>query len=296
MQLVIVSGLSGSGKTVALKALEDIGYYCIDNIPPRLIPNLVADSQTRTDSQYKHLAIGVDARSSTSQIAGLCAWFPELAGTALEVEILFLQSYNDVLLRRYGETRHKHPLSKGELNLSEAVEAERRLMQPLMQIADWQLDTSDLSVHELSVVVRQRYALDEETTANREPTITFTSFGFKHGNVSTADFVFDLRCLPNPYWEESLRNYNGHDQAVTEWLSEQGLVNDMYSDISGMLDRWIPEFAANNRAYITVAVGCTGGKHRSVYMANRLTEYFSGKWKNVLLRHRDTPAPTQRKP
>lgn len=289
MQIVIVSGLSGSGKTVALKALEDIGYYCIDNIPPRLIPNLVSDSQTRSDSQYKHLAIGVDARSSTSQIAGLCAWLPEL-GDTLDAHVLFLQSNNDVLIRRYGETRHKHPLSKGRLNLSEAVEAELRVMQPLIQMADWQLDTSDLSVHELSVIVRQRYSLDEETNANRQPTITFTSFGFKHGHVSTADFVFDLRCLPNPYWEESLREFNGHEQQVIDWLNNQDQVNSMFDDISGMLSRWIPQFAENNRAYITIAVGCTGGKHRSVYMANRLATHFSKQWKNVLLRHRETPA------
>lgn len=293
MQLVIVSGLSGSGKTVALKALEDIGYYCIDNLPPRLIPTLVADSQTRADSQYKYLAIGVDARSPASQITGLCAWLPELRQTLPETQVLFLQSNNDVLIRRYGETRHKHPLSKGGMNLSEAVEAERAVMQPLIQMADWQLDSSDLSVHELSVVIRQRYALDAQTTANREPTITFNSFGFKHGNLATADFVFDLRCLPNPYWEESLRSYSGHDQPVQDWLSKQPQVEQMFADISSMLERWIPQFSDSNRAYITIALGCTGGKHRSVYMANRLAKHFSADWKNVLLRHRETPAPAQ---
>lgn len=289
MQVVIVSGLSGSGKTVALKALEDIGYYCIDNIPPRLIPTLVADSQTREDSQLQHLAIGVDARSPASQITALCGSLPEIRNDDTDVQVVFLHSNSDVLLRRYGETRHKHPLSKGGLNLGEAIESERRIMQPLIEISDWQLSTSDLSVHDLSLAIRERYALSEQLVSGQEPTITFTSFGFKHGSLDNADFVFDLRCLPNPYWEESLRSYTGHDQPVTKWLEKQTQAQEMFKDISTMLERWLPQFANSNRAYITIALGCTGGKHRSVFMANKLASHFSTQWKNVLLRHRETP-------
>jgi UPF0042 nucleotide-binding protein len=283
MRLIVTSGLSGSGKTIALQAMEDMGIYCIDNLPLKLLPSLAAhlkNAQTRPD---KDAAVGIDARNLADDFEEFPTVLEQVRAQGIKCEILFLTADDHTLLKRFSETRRKHPLSGANVPLNEAVEAERRLLSPVAADADWLLDTSHTNVHQLRTLVRERLGRAEEQTLS----LLFLSFGYKHGLPPDADYVFDVRCLPNPYWEPHLRPLTGIDAEVRVFLEQQPAVGRMFEGIRDFLDIWVPSFEAENRSYMTVAVGCTGGYHRSVYLVERLATHFRTARSNVLTRHRE---------
>lgn len=280
MKLVIVSGLSGAGKTVALHSLEDRGAYCIDNLPVNLLP-AIAEQTGNLATTYPCIAIGVDARNIGLQdVPGLLSTLHE-AGVSFE--ILFLEASNEVLIKRFSETRRKHPLTSQSRPLGEAIQYERALLEPLSSCADLRIDTSYMHLHQLRSLVTQRVGLQ----ATQNMSVLFQSFGFKYGLPQDADFVFDLRCLPNPHWEPRLRSLTGLDEDVQTFLQKQPKVQQMQQDIVQFLQAWLAQFEADNRSYLTVALGCTGGQHRSVYITERLAEHFRASLTHVIVRHRE---------
>jgi UPF0042 nucleotide-binding protein len=273
VRLVIISGLSGSGKSVALHVLEDLGFYCIDNIPVALLRSFIDEILPRQDAAFENVGIGLDARNRPSDIAEVPALIQKLRADGLACEIIFLQTDNKVLLSRFSETRRKHPLTDRNTSLEEAIAKERQLLGPIINSAELVIDTSRMTVYALREQIRER-------VAPRTPgavSILIESFGYKHGLPANADFVFDVRCLPNPYWEPQLRPLSGKDEAVKTFLDAQPLVQRMVDDIVAFLDEWIPRYQDFQRSYLTVAIGCTGGMHRSVYVAeavaNRLAKF-----------------------
>lgn len=282
MRLVIISGRSGSGKTSALNILEDLGFTCIDNLPATLLPGLVSELTSSPEKSGLKLAVGIDARNLIGDLSNTPEILKNIAATGVPVSVIFLNAQTNDLLRRYSETRRKHPLSSDKLGLKEAIVLETTLLSPLADIADRKLDTSGLSLHQLRDLIRSVVAPDQDG----HMVILFESFGFKKGVPIDADFVFDARCLPNPYWKQELRSQTGEDTGVIEFLESQREVAAMLADIIGYLTRWIPHFVANNRSYLTVAIGCTGGQHRSVYLARRLHEHFSQSYPRVHLLHK----------
>ena len=302
LRLVIVSGRSGSGKTSALNILEDVGFTCIDNLPASLLPNLVKElnsEDSRGNSQLTliengasetiayetKLAVGIDARNIVGDLNKLPEILSKLEAGGIDVSVLFLQARRSELIRRYSETRRKHPLSSGDISLPEAIDLEEKILSPILNISDRNLDTSGLSLHQLRDLVKN--TIDPKSTDHMS--ILFESFGFKCGLPDASDFIFDVRCLPNPYWKQELRTQTGNDTGVIEFLEGQVEVASMLADIIGFLTRWIPKFQANNRSYLTISIGCTGGQHRSVYLANSLHEYFSSKHPSVQVVHKELP-------
>ena len=283
MRLIIVSGLSGSGKSVALHVLEDLGYYCIDNMPAALLQSVIEEVRGDEDNPRDLLAVGVDARNRRSDIESLPKLILELRKQGIQTEVLFLQASDDVLLKRYSETRRRHPLAESGAALRAAIEAERDMLSEIVNSADLIIDTSRTSIYELADSVRER--VDRRKTG--ELSVLIESFGFKNGIPADADFVFDLRSLPNPYWTIELRGLTGQDKEVVEFLEAQPNFIAMFDDISGFLERWIPEYQRVNRGYLTVALGCTGGQHRSVYMAEKIASDLRQKHPTVLTRHND---------
>ncbi|MFO1394390.1 MAG: RNase adapter RapZ [Steroidobacteraceae bacterium] len=283
MRLVIVSGLSGSGKSVALAMLEDLDYYCVDNIPAGLLPGFIAYTVRTSEPAYRLTAVGVDARNRPEDLADVPRLVAELRRSGIGCEVLFLSAANDVLLKRFSETRRRHPLSRAGLGLQDALEQELRLLAPVAAAADLTIDTSTLSVHELRETIRARVV---EHPASG-PSLLFESFAYRHGVPDDADFVFDARALPNPYWEAGLRDLTGRDAAVARFLDGQEEVGAFLSDLIGFLERWMPSLVRSNRSYLTVAVGCTGGQHRSVYLAEKLAAHFNATLGQALVRHRD---------
>ncbi len=281
MRLVIVSGLSGSGKSVALHLLEDIDFYCVDNIPAALLKPLISHTIRGTDDIYPRTAVGLDARNRPNEIDMVPTLVAELRRIGIGCEVLYLHASDEVLLKRYAETRRKHPLVTGGVSLREAIASERKLLEPITVAADLVIDTSHMGVHALRERIRERIDRKQEGRL----ALMFESFGYKHGIPGDADFVFDVRSLPNPYWEPSLRHLTGRDAAVASYLSEQPSVNGMVDSLIGFLEQRIAEFAQANRSYLTIAVGCTGGQHRSVYMAERLAGHFKQSYPQVLTRH-----------
>lgn len=281
MRLVIVSGLSGSGKSVALHMLEDLDYYCIDNIPAGLLPMFISHTVRSGEETYGWTAVGVDARNSPTEIASVPKLVDELKRSGVNCEVLFLRAEEDTLLKRYSETRRRHPLSRDGLGLADALREERALLQPIADAADLVIDTTRSSVHELRELIRQRVGARTEGRMS----ILFESFAYRHGVPGDADFVFDVRNLPNPYWEPGLSRLTGRDSQVMEYLERYPVVASMYEDIVGFLERWIPEFIKTNRSYLTVAIGCTGGQHRSVYLVERLARHFAAKYPHVHAKH-----------
>ncbi|WP_341937785.1 RNase adapter RapZ [Marinimicrobium sp. C2-29] len=283
MHLIIVSGLSGSGKSTALHVLEDVGYNCIDNLPVSLLPALVAQIQIHRDTDDQKFAIGIDVRNAWQDLS----IFPDMISTLKDAHIpfhvMFLDTRIPVLMQRFSETRRKHPLSDLDTNLQEAITKEQTLLEPIRDTADQVLDTSHLNLHELRDLVKERVVGRHEASM----AIQFESFGFKHGVPVNADLVFDARCLPNPHWKPNLRSQTGQDQAVVEFLEQEEKVRQMYGDIEHFLTRWLPHYKANSRSYITVAIGCTGGQHRSVYLAEKLQSHFVQHYDNVQVRHRE---------
>ena len=288
MRLIIISGLSGSGKSVALHVLEDLDFYCIDNVPAATLDALVTDVVATKDAIYDNLAVGVDARNRASDLDSLPNLVRDLRGRGINCEVIFLHAEDDILLKRYAETRRKHPLSDKGLSLHEAIARERKLLGPIIDCAELVIDTTRTNVYELRDSIRDRVGARTEPVLS----ILIESFGFKHGIPADADFVFDLRCLPNPYWESHLRQLTGRDSAVVEYLEKQPSVQDMYGDILRFLQRWIPEYVDFNRNYLTIALGCTGGQHRSVYMTEKLAEDLVKQYKQVLTRHNELPSST----
>ncbi|MFO1378282.1 MAG: RNase adapter RapZ [Steroidobacteraceae bacterium] len=281
MRLVVVSGLSGSGKSVALNMLEDLGWYCIDNLPSGLVQGLVVHSVRAAEPMYRRMAIGLDARNRPADLELLPAMLKDLRKSGLRCETIYLHASDGVILKRYAETRRRHPLVRENVSLAEAILQERQLLHPLADSADLIIDTSAMSVHALRETVRGRV---EERREGRL-SILFESFGFKHGVPGDADFVFDARTLPNPYWEPALRDLTGRDAQVVSFLESHAGVARLLADIVRFLEDWIPEYQRNNRGYLTVAIGCTGGQHRSVYLVERLAAHFAAKYPQVLARH-----------
>ena len=285
MRLIIVSGLSGSGKTVALHYFEDLGFYCIDNVPAALLASMIEQILATQDPMYSRLAIGIDARNRAADLAHLPAVTADLRARGTRCEVIFLHADDDILLKRFGETRRKHPLSAAGLSLREAIDRERQLLDPIIGAADLVIDTTRTSVHQLRDIVRQRIGRHDLP----ELSILIESFGFKHGLPADADFVFDLRCLPNPYWDTALRTLTGKDRKVAYFLDASDSVRRMYEDILGFLERRIPQYIDCSRNYLTIAIGCTGGQHRSVYMAEKLAAELSKRHKQVMTRHNELP-------
>lgn len=281
MRLVIVSGLSGSGKSVALHMLEDLDYYCIDNIPAGLLPMFISHTVRSREAAYESTAVGVDARNSPADIATVPKLVDELKRSGLSCEVLFLRAEEDALLKRYSETRRRHPLSRDGLGLADAIRQEHTLLQPIADAADLVIDTTRSSVHELRELIRQRVGARIEGRMS----ILFESFAYRHGVPGDADFVFDVRSLPNPYWEPGLSRLTGRESQVVEYLERFPIVSTMFEDIVQFLDRWIPELIKTNRSYLTIAIGCTGGQHRSVYLVERLAKHFAAKYPHVHAKH-----------
>lgn len=282
MKLVVVSGLSGAGKTVALRQYEDLGWYCIDNIPLDFVEPLVTHALLNTEPRYARMAIGVDARESPALISTFPERLESLRTRGVDVDVLFLTATEEIILKRYSETRRKHPLSDGQTSLVEAIRIERALLAPIANAADVTLDTTRLNLHEL------RSAIDSKMPGSTPKlSLLFLSFGFKNGIPNGADYVFDVRCLPNPHWVPALRPLDGRDAAIAAYLAVQPEVTAMQADITGFLDRWLPTFEAQDRAYITVAVGCTGGQHRSVYLIEQIAPHFKSRFAQVVIKHRE---------
>ncbi len=286
MRLVIVSGLSGAGKTVALKQYEDRGYYCIDNIPLDLVQPLLTHAVDNPGPRYRKLALGIDARCDPLEIERFPAVLDALRDQAIDVRVLFLTADDSVILRRYNETRRRHPLANPEVSLLDAIRLERKLLKPIADLADVPLDTTHLNLYELRAAVGAR--LPEQGTHGLS--VLFLSFGFKNGGPEGADFLFDARLLPNPHWVPDLRALNGRDAPVIDYFKSQVLVGQFLDDTRGYLERWLPAFEAQDRAYVTVAIGCTGGQHRSVYLAERLGQAFAGRFEQVVVKHRELNA------
>ena len=282
-RLIIVSGLSGAGKSHVLNTLEDQGYYCIDNLPISLF-NQMAALLTDPGSVFPFkVGIGIDARSPEAELATLPESISQLRNKGVYIEIVFMEANKEVLTMRFSETRRKHPLSSDETSLPDAIDKESVVLSPLADIADLKIDTSYTSVHELRDLICERLAARPDHSMS----IQFVSFGYKHGIPHDADFVFDVRCLPNPHWEKHLRPFSGRDPVVMDFLRQHQVVNDMFSNIRGFLESWIPYFEKENRSYLCIGIGCTGGHHRSVYLVEQLSDYFKTAGKHVVVRHRD---------
>ncbi len=281
MRIIVLSGLSGSGKSVALHMLEDFGYYCIDNIPAALLKPFVSYTVRSPEPRYERTAIGLDARNTAAEVASVPRLIDELKRSGLQCEVLFLTASDDELLRRYQETHRKHPLARSDVGLREAIAMEREVLEPIAAIADLLIDTTRLSVHGLRDLINRRV---EQRAAGRL-SLTFVSFGFKRGIPGDADFVFDARALPNPYWEPGLRKLNGRSPEVARFLETHTHVARLIEDIAHFVRNRVPEYQAGNRGYLTVAVGCTGGQHRSVYIVERLAALFAVDHADVIARH-----------
>ena len=282
MKLTIISGRSGSGKSTVLHVLEDLGYYCIDNLPASLLPAL-ANRISEDGNDLPLVAVSIDARNVSEDLEKVPDILTELKNTQISTQILFLDANSKTLLRRFNESRRKHPLSTETIGLREAINFESDLLEHISLLASLTIDTSSMSLQTLRQTVKDQF-LGNQSSATA---LLFQSFGFKHGVPVDADIVYDVRCLPNPYWDASLRSLTGLDKPVADFLGADTEVREMLADISHFLVKWLPNFEANNRSYITIAVGCTGGQHRSVYLCERLSQAFAEKLANVQVRHRE---------
>jgi len=283
-RLTIVTGLSGSGKSVALHTLEDEGFFCIDNLPAALLPDVIDRLLESERDLYDRLAIGIDMRSERGSAQDLLALVANLKQRDnVDVEMLFLDTDRGTLVTRFSETRRRHPLSNESLTLIAAIDEEARVLDSVKVQADLVVDTSALNLHELRGIVRT-YLLGRTSSGL---SLIFQSFGFKHGNPASTDFMFDVRCLPNPHWEPEIRPFTGRDAPVIDFLEGQPDVARMFEHIRHFIADWLPCFEAEQRAYLTVSIGCTGGRHRSVYLAERLRSHFANGRAGVSLRHRE---------
>ncbi|MDF1763390.1 MAG: RNase adapter RapZ [Oleibacter sp.] len=281
MRLVVISGRSGSGKSSALHVLEDLGFYCIDNLPIGLLPSLVQHAEE--DDRLRQIAVSIDARNLAHTVERIDDLLRNLPLEQYQLDVVYLDASESILLQRFSATRRKHPLTSDVISLAEAIEREKPLLDPLANMADLTLDTTMMSVHDLRSLIRLRVA----DKISGDMSILFESFGFKHGIPTDADYVFDVRHLPNPYWDEGLRGYTGLDEPVKNFLSQHDIVHQMRKDIGDFMDRWMPSFINANRSYMTIAIGCTGGQHRSVFISEQLAQDFRQRYPNVQVRHRE---------
>ena len=283
MKLVIVSGLSGSGKTVALHTLEDAGYFCVDNLPIGLMPEFFDKINHSKPALYEMIAIAIDARCDIDDIDRFEQIINQIKSRGITVEVLFLTADIKKLLSRFSETRRKHPLSKQGLPLVEVIELERNLLSNIYAGADLKIDTSTFNVHELRHTIIERLL----PKTGKDLSILVQSFGFKHGLPADTDYIFDVRCLPNPHWEDELKLLTGRDKPVIRYLESFAEVNSMSQSISDFLKTWIPCFEKENRSYMTISIGCTGGHHRSVYLADKISAELQEIQINASVHHRD---------
>jgi RNase adapter protein RapZ len=283
MKLLIISALSGSGKSTALATLEDCGYYCIDNLPVTLLEDFIGHVMLADKKTYQKTAIGIDARNKNESLSNFSESLELIRSKDIACQIIFLHADEATLLKRYSETRRRHPLTDANTPLKEALRIEKLMLEPIARHANVVIDTSKTHYHQLRELIRDQ--VDERDF--KHISLQFQSFGFKNGIPLDADFVFDTRSLPNPYWIPELRVLTGKDQPVIDFLKNQALVAEMFQDIAGFLERWLPRFDAEGRSYLTVAIGCTGGQHRSVYLADTLSRHFQNPSLNVIVRHRE---------
>jgi UPF0042 nucleotide-binding protein len=283
MKLMVISGRSGSGKSTCLHVLEDIGYYCVDNLPASMLGTLTESVSNDLHPEFQEVAVSIDARNISEDLEKFPHIFENLDSNKIKRQIIFLDADDNTLLKRFSETRRRHPLTSENLGLLEAIKKEKFLLAPIISLSNLTIDTSSLSLHQLRDIVKNRVT----SKAGTGLSVQFQSFGFKHGVPVDADMVFDVRCLPNPYWVVQLRSLNGLDKEVADYLDSQHEVQDMYTDIKDFLTRWLPKFEANNRSYITIAIGCTGGQHRSVYLCEKLKLEFNTTSYNVQVRHKE---------
>ncbi len=283
MKLIIISGLSGSGKSIALNTLEDLDYYCIDNMPIGMLPSLTEQLTNNWDDTNNMIAVGIDARNIRQDLENFPQCIEDIKSSGMDIEVIYLEANDSALLKRFSETRRKHPLTNEERSLADAIKLERQLIYPIAAQANLHIDTTHTNIYQLRDMIRNR-VINEPTESM---SLLFQSFGFKHGTPSDADFIFDMRCLPNPHWETSLRPLTGMDTKVIEYLEKQAWVTEMKQNLIDFLDTWIPRYEQENRNYMTVAIGCTGGQHRSVYMVEAVADYFKGLRSNIMVRHRE---------
>ncbi|WP_411832784.1 RNase adapter RapZ [Pseudoxanthomonas mexicana] len=282
-KVVIVSGLSGSGKSVALRTFEDLDYYCVDNLPVELLPSFVR-SLMRDDVLPQKIAVGIDVRNRHSDLSRLAQWRAALAQLGLEGSLVFFDARDEVLLRRYSDTRRRHPLSHTGLSLPEAIAREREIVAPLLAEADIVIDSSDLNVHQMRRRLIAQFAPEKGAALS----LLFQSFAYKRGVPTDADFVFDARVLPNPHWDPALRPFSGRDAPVREYLQGQAVVGQYVDQVSQFLGTWLPRLRGETRSYVTIAFGCTGGKHRSVFLAETLAQHARDQgWEQVATFHRE---------
>ncbi|HBH35028.1 MAG TPA: RNase adapter RapZ [Gammaproteobacteria bacterium] len=282
MKLIIVSGLSGSGKTVALHALEDAGLYCIDNLPIPMLQTVVTELLGNRDIYQQDIAIGIDARTTTENLRALPEKIEQLRNSGVSCKILYLEADQRVLLQRFSETRRRHPLTKNNHSLNEAIIEEHTRLQPVREAADILLDTTRQKLHELRHLIRLKIADD-----SAEMQIHLQSFGFKYGLPQDAALVFDARFLPNPYWNTELRMLTGKDPAVHQFLSSNNNARELQHKITDLLQSWIPSFQDEGRAYLTIAIGCTGGQHRSVYLVEVIGKQLKQLGYDPVIQHRE---------
>ncbi len=283
MNLVIISGLSGSGKTVALHTLEDKGFYCIDNLPVGLLDAFADELGKQRAATGSDAAAGIDARNHPDQLNRFADIIASLKEKHINCKILFLQADDATLLKRFSETRRKHPLSNADTPLADAIQKERTLLAPIAATADLVIDTSRTNVHQLRDLIGECLGKTDAPGFS----LLLRSFGYKHGIPADADFVFDVRCLPNPHWQSNLRHLTGLDKPVVEYLESQADVRELYTDLERFLRTWIPRFRTDNRSYLSIAIGCTGGQHRSVYLVNRLAGSLGDLTGDIVIRHRE---------
>jgi UPF0042 nucleotide-binding protein len=282
VQLIIISGRSGSGKSTALHQLEDEGYYCIDNLPVALLPSLVQEASREEFRHFQGTAVCIDARNAREDLANFGAILQSLP-ESVDSQILFLDAEDTALIKRFSETRRRHPLSGENTPLAEAIGKERLLLEAIYDSASLVLDTSQMTIYELRDTIKQRLLGASTGTMS----IYIQSFGFKRGLPADADLVFDVRMLPNPHWVKELRLKSGLDAEVKDFLESQPLTLELYQDISHYLDNWLPRYRDSNRSYMTIALGCTGGQHRSVYLADRLFQHYRQQFPSIHIRHRE---------
>jgi len=283
MHVVIITGISGAGKSLALNTLEDQDYYCIDNLPLNMLASLFENDWVQSKEK---VAIGVDVRSGEDQLDALPSIVQDLKNQ-YRTDLVYLYASKEIIFKRYNETRRKHPLSNENMGLDAAIRAEFELLLPVRTIADFQLDTSKTDIYLLASLIKQRICV----LTKKQLSLSFQSFGFKYGAPRDSDFIYDVRCLPNPYWVPELRIKSGQTQAVAHWLDQQPLVQNMYEDIQRFLEHWMPHFIDNQRAYLTLSIGCTGGHHRSVYLIDKLADYFRNDERvSIIVNHREIVA------
>lgn len=279
--VVIVSGISGGGKSTALNALEDLGYYCIDNLPAAMLPDFGPQISANPEL-YKKVALGIDARSRESDLQVVIDWIEWLRANGFNCKLIFVTADKPVLIKRFSETRRRHPLTRRDQALPDAIESEKKLLEPLRRYADQVIESSNTNIHQLRQQVWN--CVDRRSGGM---TIVLQSFAFKRGVPQDVDFMFDARILPNPYWEKALRSLTGKDEVVRQWLESNQTVVNLTRDIQAFMLSWLPAFQQAQRSYVTIGIGCTGGKHRSVYLAEKLAEALCEKHENVLIHHRE---------